>query len=934
MAEAQAEHDGQLGASQNPRQELDRARRVALCFVSDPESLPKLKIFAMVLDAQQELMRFALEVSGDEWHAKEDSMVVFVDAHGKEYRRNSRVMLAAQNVAEVAFTKRMSDLLLGGRISQALCVSEQTVHLRTFAFKLIGIAGAMCEQLLAAPHRRYPFKVFGLGCVEGADLETALVNERPCVLDSWSLSFRTHFAGRLNGADAAAELDAVARLVHTDTAQIEARHSGIRRRVLKSSLQTHLQRVQHASSDFVCARLASQGDAPKAQDEQAEEADQERLQLQGHRGQKRKRGGGGPWRAWCHLAASGQRRRPDWSELSLQYHALSAETRAELEEVGALATVAHRHGHAGFGPTTRQAQRSRVKRLRAEQKDRAMAEARSELEQLCNDGQDVGQALAPHMPDNNMDMVVAYMPSWDEFVSSTRAEAARMDLRRRCMDAVLSEALSSWRAAIPDDCGRHLCTALPAGPMSLEPAPQSGSFDRCWTWRFPGCLQIVSNALAVRGETRAGKALSNALAEDSNNHQHLICAKDVAPIVEKRRPSSICVDAGFCLCDASGRVVHFFGSRLLGTLKAACPPDSGNRALLVGCCIGLMLIGVPVPEAGSASSEVGVHTTSEAIAFVHVSLQYLSPFRPTFQRMSVERISEQSVQCRARPEWVTFWDFMREFDTQRQWTMRILSLSDTFEPVADTSAEIQEYSELASTVPGLFWRGAADCERGRQRSVGPSGADEGAEVAEDGAESPGNEVAESEADSVSSGSTDESVDPWEAEHEGNNEHVAGEPSDADLVNHPPVEAPPVDAALAEARPVAGGGGAEGEGPSRRPADEYFSVPGGEIRFYSRTGRFVGHCENVAHGRQCRREKLSSSGRNRPQGRPLGYLMAWLAQGDAHASQRDHMQGGAKISLAERQAGREALRGINGSQFLFDAERPRRQGEGEEPDECP
>ena len=114
----------------------------------------------------------------------------------------------------------------------------------------------------------------------------------------------------------------------------------------------------------------------------------------------------------------------------------------------------------------------------------------------------------------------------------------------------------------------------------------------------------------------------------------------------------------------------------------------------------------------------------------------------------------------------------------------------------------------------------------------------------------------------------------------------------------------------------------------------YSVPGGEIRYYHKNGRFVAHCENPAHG-NCRREKLGYAGVRKAQGRPLGYLMAWLAEAEDYDTHAQHLACTNNLPLGARQAGREALKAAIGSDaVLFRAERACREGELEEPELCP
>lgn len=113
---------------------------------------------------------------------------------------------------------------------------------------------------------------------------------------------------------------------------------------------------------------------------------------------------------------------------------------------------------------------------------------------------------------------------------------------------------------------------------------------------------------------------------------------------------------------------------------------------------------------------------------------------------------------------------------------------------------------------------------------------------------------------------------------------------------------------------------------------------GSITWYRCNGDFVASCNVAAHGGMCKCKKTRTSaapGRLRrtrqAQGRPLGHLMAWLeGQADpAFTGQRLHHA--YAPPYAARVAAREALKQLPGSEGLFDAERPKNEGEGSEPE---
>ena len=136
-----------------------------------------------------------------------------------------------------------------------------------------------------------------------------------------------------------------------------------------------------------------------------------------------------------------------------------------------------------------------------------------------------------------------------------------------------------------------------------------------------------------------------------------------------------------------------------------------------------------------------------------------------------------------------------------------------------------------------------------------------------------------------------------------------------------------------------GGGAVNDGPPlsgpvpRGGHVVYFEVPCGQIRYYVKTRRLVAHCHHAGHG-HCRKEKLAFEGARPGQGRPLGVIMAFLAAANDYEDHDIHLAVFTVVSFEDRVAGRNLLKGVAGSEVLFQYERKQRPGEGEEPEDCP
>ena len=104
---------------------------------------------------------------------------------------------------------------------------------------------------------------------------------------------------------------------------------------------------------------------------------------------------------------------------------------------------------------------------------------------------------------------------------------------------------------------------------------------------------------------------------------------------------------------------------------------------------------------------------------------------------------------------------------------------------------------------------------------------------------------------------------------------------------------------------------------------------GVIRKTDFLGRkeFYAVCGVASHG-SCIKTKTAKDGPKRGQGRPLGFLSAWLRCGPACANKAEHMP--KKVSLEQRQAGRDMVMVSKNARTFLELEREQKLGEPEEP----
>ena len=168
--------------------------------------------------------------------------------------------------------------------------------------------------------------------------------------------------------------------------------------------------------------------------------------------------------------------------------------------------------------------------------------------------------------------------------------------------------------------------------------------------------------------------------------------------------------------------------------------------------------------------------------------------------------------------------------------------------------------------------------------------------------------------------------PPHAEEEPPEEAVPSSPQDAGAAAA--VEAPAAPAAEEQA-----GEGVPAPIPLVRTRAEIVAeVPGGRLTYYGR-GFFTATCDNAMHGK-CIKTCSAFAGRKRAQGRPLGFLSAWLSCGSDLPSKAAHWDRSNWPDFATRCEHRDMLAEVPGGPDLLAQERPMEPGEAAEPDGLP
>ncbi len=126
-----------------------------------------------------------------------------------------------------------------------------------------------------------------------------------------------------------------------------------------------------------------------------------------------------------------------------------------------------------------------------------------------------------------------------------------------------------------------------------------------------------------------------------------------------------------------------------------------------------------------------------------------------------------------------------------------------------------------------------------------------------------------------------------------------------------------------------------EGP-RKGAEVTVHMPGGSVSYYANKSAFQAVCDQRSHGgcklTRTSHGRSSGAGEAMSGGRPVGFMAAWLARGHTARNKAAHWERSMfENSAADRAEARRLIAESEAGRLLLSMERPRGQGEPEEPE---
>ena len=183
-------------------------------------------------------------------------------------------------------------------------------------------------------------------------------------------------------------------------------------------------------------------------------------------------------------------------------------------------------------------------------------------------------------------------------------------------------------------------------------------------------------------------------------------------------PLTACIRAGRCVCRGQGRLHRILSSRIDERLKDLFPRGPERKDSLENGLVILFLEGTkPEAEGDVAANEVD----EPQHIYAHISLMYVSPWRPTF--ILLERHGQDCFMVKQDPNGApacrTSIDLATAMDTNRAWSLQALLM----DPHKDSTIAARDFCTLRASASDkpveLVWGGIRAERRARPAEAVP-----------------------------------------------------------------------------------------------------------------------------------------------------------------------------------------------------------------------
>ena len=717
VGEAEAPDDWRALAEQNA---VHRQKAAAWM---DTSPLPRLMVIRAAMKPLAQLLDDHLLRGSDSWEHDQRSTVATAVLSGADdgVARQSALLEYLHLTSEKRFFEELEALRQDHQWAY-FQESQKTRSFQCLIFRLLSTMGCLVQELLVVPTTRFPLQLFKIveGGTETADRFYHDFEDCPCIFDECSKTLLQRYPEQALGqGEGLAVLKALAHSTPVDTAHIERAHGRVSRILRSQSVQTRAPTFSFLNAQQVCLKFKDRSASTLTS----------QAALAGHRrtgerhatgpgdrpSQRKRRGGGGPWRAFLSQTRRGVAGSTDFSQQKTVYREIKAEAGQQwqqLQDLGAAGTQLHKAtGQPSFGQPQRQIQRKLATQAAQQQVIATDLPPERDLGELLRSGD--CSALSDSF-DLASDIKVLR--------GQTRQAAKHKRISREAKDHSLARFVSEQK-------GPSLETALHIIPelatvsdsMHIEAFQDFSLFQIAFD-NIAKAQQLTSWILANSRTCNLKKSLSEAWQAANAVVQH----KDSDAVLEEpvARGHKACEAYGLPLCTLAGRKTYYLRNRFLKQLKTLCQrKDQDYKGLLHTGFVVVRLSKSALSEESPAASRLSRRLNqrledlggSRALAegalqqmttlWLHVGLHYWKPYRPTFQRLDELGLDQDHMKLRQSGEFFNHFDLFSGLPKTCKWSSTLHRLVSSEAPVA----ELQPACCWVEAIPGAedeVWTGA------------------------------------------------------------------------------------------------------------------------------------------------------------------------------------------------------------------------------------
>eukprot|EP00971_Amphidinium_carterae_P231626 4596777-Amphidinium_carterae.1 len=549
-----------------------------------------------------------------------------------EYKFTSSMLEHAFLTAESVYFGHLAKLR-EAHAWQVFPIEVCTHKFQSLAFRLLSKMGCLATATVVQEAKRFPTKLFGL-LRKDEELATEVLTMSACMLDPFTVKFKSLFEDRgLLHQDALACLELMALVSSPDTTDVEWFHGRVHRLLTKTT-QTHKPSMHYVASQAVCHKLrlryGSHAGIPLVGFKNVKYYmnKDEKKKIQAQAGQKRKRGGGGTWRAFTSKLARGAGKgRPSWQVLSTSFHEAKDSHNAAFVEavaVGQVATARHKEfGVPSFGGKTRDILRKKRREALAHAPPHAGIDSvsASSVKVSSAFGQEVSLAL--HL-DLAQELKLVRSHKRDEAKAAATKTWAEWEDLTKFREEVATEQLARVMDHLP---------AQVACNVDFKPVPHV-SFT-CMEMLFENVSlaeKLCGWAVEHSRNSNIKKALELSWQRRLQTVGH--CGSANGNSEKSGQIITSCRKHNFCVCSSSGKEVLAFRNEVLRVLKEAYPKKfAGPREKLMNghVCLRFSPVETVTPAHRELLEWMGHGDQEIAEVWYHLGSIKFKPYVPTYQ---------------------------------------------------------------------------------------------------------------------------------------------------------------------------------------------------------------------------------------------------------------------------------------------------------------